>query len=115
MDLRRTMSWKQCPQRDLLYRGILVGQWAGHWDGHVRHVYYEGQKRPTVPQDFCRRWAEETVKTNGMVLTRKVLERLRMLRKEADITPEMAERWNEVFLPFIQASEQALEAAIDRR
>jgi len=116
MDLLKTMTWRECPQRDLSHwwEGLIM-EWAGYWDKFVFYVCnVDGLRAPTVKPGFCRAWARYVLNTAGTVPAGKVLMRLRYIRKEADITPKMAERWNEVLLPFIQASELALEEALGR-
>ena len=68
----------------------------------------------SVGDSFFTDWAKEVVGKNGPGPARTVLQDLGEIRKEADITPEMAERWNEALLPFIQASERALKEALKK-
>ena len=102
--------WKVCPQQHLT-RGRLVKEWATQLDLRVNYV-----TGAETPQEFEKieleawadRWAREVVADNDRTAAHGVLQRLRWIRKEADISPDMAERWNMALLPFILASERAL-------
>lgn len=106
-------NWERCPQQGLRNRGALVEAWAGHWDWRVSCVERTGTYEPILDLGkWTGCWAQELAAENGKPAARDVLRRLRKIRKEADISPEQAERWNDVLLPFIQASERALARAI---
>ena len=111
-------SWDRCPQKPCKPRKRLtlaqVVRWASAWDRMVHHVM-KMNRTVLAARDtdlgFLDGWAGEVL-AYGRRAARQVLTNLERIRKKADITLEMAERWNSVLLPFIRASESALRKAL---
>lgn len=110
-------SWKEFPWVSADSGNEIFDSWSRHWQERLKRLMNIGGVEPLVNinEALFWGWAMQIVEWYEESEVLEILEMLERFRKEACVTPEMAELWNEVILPFLMASERALRIALKNR